>query len=138
MSFLDTLTSPTGLRRVLAFDALSGAAIGVLQLGLTGLLSALLGLPAALLQGSGLAIFGFVALAAWLAMRSVPPRAALTALVLGNFAWVAGCIALAFGAAGEITPMGMAYVLVQALVVLVLAELQWMALRRVRSPALLA
>lgn len=132
MSLLNTLTSATGLRRVLAFDAVSGAGTGALQLGLTGLLSQWLGLSAPLLQGSGLAIFVFVVLAGWLAMQSVPPRAALAALVVGNFAWVAGCLALAFGAAPAVTPLGIVYLMVQAVVVLVLAELQWMALRRTR------
>jgi hypothetical protein len=135
MSLLNTLTSATGLRRVLAFDAVSGAGTGALQLGLTGLLSQWLGLSAPLLQGSGLAIFVFVVLAGWLAMQSVPPRAALAALVVGNFAWVAGCLALVLGGAPAVTPLGIAYLIVQAVVVLVLAELQWMALRRTR-PAL--
>lgn len=133
MSLLNTLTSATGLRRVLAFDAVSGAGTGALQLGLTGILSQWLGLSAPLLQGSGLAIFVFVVLAGWLAMQAAPPRAALAALVVGNFAWVAGCLALAFGAAPAVTPLGIAYLMVQAVVVLVLAELQWMALRRTRQ-----
>ncbi|WP_066269530.1 hypothetical protein [Hydrogenophaga palleronii] len=137
MSLLDTLTSPAGLRRVLAFDAIAGGATGVLHLGLAGPLSGLLGLPAALLQGTGVAIFAFVSLAAWLAMQAAPPRAALTTLALGNFAWVIGCVAVGFGAAPAITPWGMTYALMQAVVVLVLAELQWMAPRRQR-PALLA
>jgi hypothetical protein len=135
MSLLDTLTSPVGLRRVLAFDAASGAGTGALQLGLTGLLSQWLGLSPSLLQATGLAIFAFVALAAWLAVQGAPPRAALGAPVVGNFAWVAGCLVLAFGAAPAVTPLGLAYLLVQAVVVFVLAELQWMALRR-QQPAL--
>jgi len=136
MSLISSLTSPAGLRRVLGFDALSGAATGALQLSLTGLLSSWLGLSAPLLQGSGIAIFAFVAMAAWLAMQATPPRAALAALVVGNFAWVAGCLLLAFGGAPAITPLGTAYLLVQAVVVLVLAELQWMGLRRLRPVAL--
>jgi hypothetical protein len=135
MSLLNTLTSATGLRRVLAFDAISGAGTGALQLGLTGLLSQYLGLSASLLQGSGFAIFVFVALAGWLAMQSAPPRAVLAALVVGNFAWVAACLALLLGGAPAVTSLGVAYLIVQAVVVLVLAELQWMALRRTR-PAL--
>jgi hypothetical protein len=133
MSLLNTLTSATGLRRVLAFDAASGAGTGALQLGLTGLLSQYLGLSTSLLQGTGIAIFVFVVLAGWLAMQAAPPRAALAALVVGNFAWVAGCLALVFGGAPAVTPLGIAYLLVQAVVVLVLAELQWMALRRTRQ-----
>jgi hypothetical protein len=132
MSLIASLTSPIGLRRVLAFDALSGAGTGVLQLGLTGLLSQWLGLSEALLQGSGIAIFAFVALAGWLAMQTQPPRAALATIVVGNFAWVVGCVALAFGGAPGVTGIGVAYLLFQAVVVLVFAELQWMGLRRQR------
>ncbi len=137
MSLVASLTSPAGLRRVLAFDAVSGAATGALQLGLTGLLAQWLGLPGPLLQGSGIAIFAFVLLAGWLAVQAAPPRAALAALAAGNFAWVAGCVVLALGAAPALTPLGVAYLLAQAVVVFVLAELQWMALRRARPrPAL--
>jgi hypothetical protein len=135
MPLIASLTSPSGLRRVLAFDALSGAGTGALQLGLTGHLSQWLGLSEALLQGSGMAIFAFVALAGWLALQAEPPRAALATIVLCNFAWVIGCVALAFGGAPAATGMGVAYLLFQAVVVLVLAELQWMGLRRQR-PAL--
>ncbi|MGE0097652.1 MAG: hypothetical protein AB7S86_04825 [Hydrogenophaga sp.] len=132
MSLIASLTSPAGLRRVLAFDALSGAATGALQLGLTGLLSQWLGISEALLQGAGIAIFAFVALAAWLALQATPPRGALAVLVIGNLAWVAGCLALVFGGAPGVTGLGVGYLLFQAVVVLVLAELQWMGLRRHR------
>ena len=132
MSFIDSLTSPAGLRRVLAFDALSGAATGALQLGLTALLAQWLGLSEGLLQGSGVAIFAFVALAGWLALQAEPPRAALAAIVVGNLAWVLGCVALAFGGAPGVTALGVAYLLFQAAVVFILAELQWMGLRRQR------
>ncbi len=132
MSLIASLTSPAGLRRVFAFDALSGAATGALQLGLTGLLAQWFGLSASLLQGSGIAIFAFVALAGWLALQSAPPRLALGALVIGNFAWAIGCLALAFGGAPGVTGLGVAYLVFQAGVVLILAELQWMGLRRQR------
>lgn len=132
MSLIASLISPAGLRRVLAFDALSGAATGALQLGLTGLLAHWFGLPAALLQGSGIAIFAFVALAGWLALQAAPPRAALVALVAGNFVWAIGCLALAFGGAPGVTGLGVAYLVFQAVVVFALAELQWMGLRRQR------
>lgn len=133
MSLIASLTSPAGLRRVLAFDAISGAGTGALQLGLTGLLSSWLGLSEALLHGSGIAIFAFVALAGWLALQAEPPRAALATIVVCNFAWVIGCVALAFGGAPGVTALGLVYLLFQAAVVLVLAELQWMGLRRQRT-----
>lgn len=136
MSLIASLTSPVGLRRVLWADALSGSGTAVLHLALTGSLSALLGLPGALLSASGVLLLLYVALAGTLALQAAPSRALLGALVLGNFAWVAACLALLFGGLVSPTPLGQSYLVVQAVAVLVLAELQWMALRRQRPAAL--
>lgn len=136
MSLIASLTSPVGLRRVLWADALSGTGTAVLHLALAGTLSGLLGLPAALLSASGILLLLYVALAGTLALQATPSRALLGALVVGNFAWVAACLALLFGGLVLPTPLGQAYLAVQAVAVLVLAELQWMALRRQRPTAL--
>ncbi|WP_137920287.1 hypothetical protein [Hydrogenophaga sp. 2FB] len=135
MSLIQTLTSSTGLRLVLWADALSGSATAVLHLALAGSLSALLGLPTGLLSASGILLLLYVALAGLLALQSTPPRALLGALIVGNFAWVAACLVLLFGGAVSPTPLGQAYLVVQAVAVFVLAELQWMALRRLRPAA---
>jgi hypothetical protein len=45
--------------------------------------------------------------------------------------WSVGAIALLLGAIPEPTAIGKAYLVVQALAVGVLAELQWLAVRRV-------
>lgn len=129
MSFTARLSSPLALRRVLAFDAVSGAATGGLHLLLAPELSAWLGLPEALLQASGVAILAFVALAGWLARQASPPRGPLMTIVLLNLAWAIACLWLAFGGAVDMTSLGLAYVLLQAAAVLVLAELEWMGLR---------
>lgn len=137
MSLIASLTSPAGLRRVLWADALSGSGTAVLHLALAGSLSALLGLPGPLLSASGILLLLYVALAGTLALQATPSRALLGALVIGNFAWVVACLALLFGGWVAPTMLGEAYLVVQAVAVLVLAELQWMALRR-RQPAALA
>lgn len=130
MSLTAQLSSPPVLRRVLAFDAVSGAATGVVHLLLAPMLSTWLGLPEALLQASGVAIFGFVLLAGWLALQTPTPRAPLMAIVLLNGAWALGCVWLSLGSAVNATALGMAYLLVQAGVVLALAELEWMGWRQ--------
>ncbi|HEX5739284.1 MAG TPA: hypothetical protein VFY22_12295 [Hydrogenophaga sp.] len=135
MSVFAYLTSPAGLRRVLWFDAISGVGTGMLQWAGSGPLSRLLGLPEPLLQVSGIGIFAFVALAAWLAMQRTPPRAGLAVIVVGNFAWSIGCLWLSWGGAPGATALGVAYLMVQVVVVAVLAELQWMALRQGRRVA---
>jgi hypothetical protein len=133
MSLTAQLSSPTVQRRVLAFDAISGAGTGVLHLLLASVLATWLGLPAALLQASGVAIFAFVLLAGWLARQAPVPRGPLMVIVLLNVAWAIACVWLAFGDVVEPTPLGVAYLLVQAAVVFVLAELEWMGWRQLRA-----
>jgi hypothetical protein len=129
MSLTAQLSSPAVLRRVLAFDAVSGAGTGALHLLLAPVLSTWLGLPEALLQTSGIAIFAFVLLAGWLARQASPPRGPLMVIVLLNLAWAVACLWLVFGAPVNATPLGVVYLVVQAVVVFVLAELEWMGLR---------
>lgn len=134
MSLIASLTSPAGLRRVLWADAASGTAMGVLHLGAPALLADLLGISPTLLTTSGWLLLPFVVLAGWLALQRQPSRGALTLLIAGNFAWVVASAAVVFGSSLVPGALGMAYVGVQALAVLVLAELQWMALRRLGQP----
>lgn len=134
MSLIASLTSPAGLRRVLWADAASGTGMGVLHLGLPALLADLLGISSALLTASGWLLLPFVVLAGWLALQRQPSRGALTLLIIGNFAWVAASAAVVFGTGLVPGALGMAYVGVQALAVLVLAELQWLGLRRLGEP----
>lgn len=132
MTVFAYLTSPTGLRRVLWFDAISGVGTGALHVAASGPLSQWLGLPEPLLWASGMAIFAFVALAAGLAMQRSPSRAGLAVIVVCNFAWSIGCLWLALGGAPGATVMGVGYLMVQVVVVAALAELQWMGLRQGR------
>lgn len=136
MSLIASLTSPAGLRRVLWADALAGSGSAALHLLFAGPLSSLLGLPGALITGTGIALLIYVALAGSLALQGTPSRPLLSLLVIGNFAWVMGCLALLFGGVVSPTPLGQAYIVVQAVAVLVLAELQWMAMRRTRGTAM--
>jgi hypothetical protein len=127
------LTSPRFLRTVLWADAASAACCAVLQLAGAALLAPLLGLSSTLLLASGLALLPFVAASLWLARRDPHPRAGVQALALANAAWAAGCLALLFtGGAG--TVLGQLYLLVQAVAVAVLAELQWFGVRRAPTP----
>jgi len=133
---MSIFSNPRFLPRVMRADAASCAATGVLQLALAQPLAALLHLPAPLLQGTGAFLVGYAAVAAWLATRN--PRAAFTraavgVIAMGNFGWAVGCIALL--AAGGLAPTGwgIAWVLAQVATVVVLAELQWLGLRRTAS-----
>ena len=129
---MSVFASPRFLPRVMAADAASCAATGALQLVFTGALARLTGLPAPLLLATGVFLLAYAAAAAWMATRDEPPRRLIGLVAAGNFAWAVGCIALLAVAGAAITALGWAWVLAQALTVVVLAELQWMGLRRTR------
>lgn len=122
-------SSPRFLRCVLLADAVSGGATSLLQLTAAAVLSSLLGLPQGLLVASGLLLLAYVAGAAYLAQCDPMPRGPVWALIVANWAWVAGCLALLFGGTPA-TAYGQAYLAIQAAAVAALAELQWIALRR--------
>ncbi|MEJ7688827.1 MAG: hypothetical protein WKG52_18650 [Variovorax sp.] len=132
---MSLFTSPRFLSRVMWADAASCAMTGALQLAATGALAGLTGLSAPLLVGTGAFLLAYAAAAAWIATRAVPPRRFIGLVAAGNLGWAAGCVALLAIAATAITPIGWAWVGAQAVTVVVLAELQWMGLRRSRAAA---
>ena len=90
----------------------------------------LLKLPSPLLQATGWFLLAYAAAVGWIALRTPVARGLVWLLVVGNALWAFACVGLL--ASGAIAPssLGTAWVLVQALTVAVLAELQWTALRR--------
>jgi hypothetical protein len=104
------------------------------QLAFTGALAKLTGLPGPLLLGTGIFLLAYAAAAAWMAGRDVPPRRLIGLVAVGNFGWAVACVALLAIGGAAIAPLGWAWVIAQAVTVLVLAELQWMGLRH-RRPA---
>ena len=128
--------SASNLRRVLWLDAASGLGMGLSHLVLAERLSGWTGIPAAWLQVAALVVFGAASLAGWLASRAEPPAGGVRLLAAGNFAWVAASLWLAFGAGLPLTVLGLGWVLVQALLVLVLAELEWAGARRAQGLAM--
>ncbi len=129
---MSILASPRFLPRVMAADAISCTATGAVQLGLTDTLARLTGLPAVLLTGTGIFLLAYAALAAWMARRPVPPRRLIGLVVAGNLAWAVGGVALLASGLGAQTALGVAWVLAQVVVVVALAQLQWMGLRATR------
>ncbi|MDD2925423.1 hypothetical protein [Rhodoferax sp.] len=127
---LALLSSPHFLRHVLRLDALSCAVCGLLQVLVPGQMSTLLALPVALLTYSGEFLLLYAALVAWIASRVPLPRTLVWLLLAGNLAWALGCVLLLVGTGLSPSTLGTAYVLLQALTVLVMAELQFVGLRR--------
>ena len=125
--------SASTLRRVLWLDAASGIGMGLSHLVLADPLSGWTGIPVAWLQLAAVIVFAAASLAAWLATRASPPAAGVRTLASGNFVWVAASLWLAFGAGLSLTALGLTWVLMQAVVVLVLAELEWAGSRQAQG-----
>ena len=125
--------SASTLRRVLWLDAASGIGMGLSHLALAEPLSGWTGIPVAWLQVAAVIVFGAAALAAWLATRASPAAAGVRILATGNFAWVAASLWLAFGEGLPLTALGLTWVLLQAVTVLVLAEVEWAGSRQARG-----
>ena len=126
--------SPRFLSRVMWADAASCAATGALQVGFTDALARLTGLPGGLLVGTGLFLLAYAAAAAAMARRATPPRTLIALVAVGNFGWAAACAALLASGVFAVTALGMAWVIAQAVTVVLLAEAQWMGLRATRQP----
>lgn len=129
------LASPRFLPRVMALDAASCAATGAVQLAFTDALVRLTGLPAGLLVGTGVFFLVYAAAAAWIARRQPVMRTLIGLVALGNFGWAVACIALLASGVYAVSALGMAWVLAQAVTVVLLGEAQWMGLRATRSPS---
>lgn len=126
----NVMSSPRFLRAVVWFDASTGVVLGALHLLLTASLAEWLGLPTGLLQMTGAMLLGYATLAMAIARSDPMPRGWLWVLIVGNFAWALGSLALLLGSTLTPTLLGQAYLLVHVVSVAVLAELQWMGVRR--------
>jgi len=130
MSSTSMLSSPNFLRNVLRVDALSCIACGVLQMAFPAALARLLNLPEGLIAYTGEFLLVYAAVVAFVSTRKPLPRPVVWTLVAGNIGWALACVLLLAG--GQVSPsaLGVVYVLMQALTVAVLAELQYFGLRR--------
>jgi hypothetical protein len=122
--------STSFVRRLLLTDSLVSGATGALMAVAAPILESWLGLPAALLRFSGIALLPFAGVVGWLALQTSPGRAGVQAIIAANFAWVAASILLLLAGGVNPTALGIAFVIFQAVVVGVLGELQYMGLRR--------
>ena len=130
MSSSSMLSSPNFLRNVLRVDALSCIACGVLQVAFPAAMARLLNLPEGLIAYTGEFLLVYAAVVAFVSTRKPLPRPFIWALVAGNIGWALACVLLLAGAQMSPSAMGVAYVVMQALTVAVLAELQYFGLRR--------
>jgi hypothetical protein len=118
---------------VLWADAISCLVCGILQVALTGPLSSYFGLSENLLMGTGVFLLVYGAVVAFLATRKQVPGAIIGLLIVGNIAWGVLAVATLLGGDARITLLGKGYVTAQALTVLILAQLQYLLIRRARK-----
>lgn len=123
------------LHRALLLDAVATAGTALLLALGAGFLDGPLGLPEPLLRGAGVILVPFVGFVAWAATRTDPPVRAIRAIIGLNAAWVAGSLVLLVSGWVLPTGLGYAFVIGQALVVGLFAELQAVGLRRARIAA---
>lgn len=132
---MSIFASPRFLRNVLFADAASCVASGAVQLLFTPPLVQLMNLPSGLLAETGWFLLAYAAVVGFIAMRDPLPRALIGLLVAGNLGWAAGCVLLLLSGWIAPTLWGQTWVLAQAATVAVLAELQWVGLKRSRPAA---
>ena len=114
------------LRNTLLVDAATCVATGALLALGAAPLSGLLGLPADLLRYAGVSLFPIAAFMVWAALRRQAP--AVWIVILGNAAWVLASVVVLFGFSP--TVLGYVFVIVQAVAVALLAELEYTGLRK--------
>jgi hypothetical protein len=118
------------LRRVLIVDAVVSGATGVAMVALAELFASLLQLPVELVREAGIVLLPFAAFVGFVASRREPARIAVWTIIALNVVWVVDSVALLF--TGWVAPnaLGYVFVIAQAAMVLVLADFEYMGLKR--------
>lgn len=118
------------LRRILAFDAATCLAMGLLCAAGAEILHQWLALPVLVLRVGGIALLACAAFIGWLASRHQPPRALVWLVVAGNVLWALESLISLWSSWLQPNALGTAFVIAQALAVAAIAELEFIALRR--------
>jgi hypothetical protein len=130
MSVMDMIMPSVFLRRALLLDAVCSGAMGLLLAIGAAPLGWWFRLPEALLREAGIFLVVFAAALVWMASRQVLPRMVVLAVITGNALWAIDSVLLLLP--GWIAPnmLGGVFILVQAVIVGALAELEYVGLRR--------
>lgn len=116
------------LKKVLNLDAVTCALMGVALTVAAVPLSTLLALPQSLLFYAGCLLFPIAAFMAVLARQAMPAPAGVWLVILGNAGWVLASFAVLAVAGPNL--LGIGFLIVQALVVALLALVEFNALAR--------
>jgi hypothetical protein len=118
------------LRRALVADASVSLVAGLAMTLGADTLQLLLNLPTSLSMVAGLSLFPWAGFLFWLARKPVVPSAAVWTVIVINAVWILDSAWVSLGGSYQPNALGHAYIAAQALGVLVLAELEYMGLRR--------
>jgi hypothetical protein len=124
------LRQSNSLRRLLLVDAAISGATGILLMAGAGGLHALFGVPPALIRSAGLVLLPFAAMVLYFARSEALSSGRVWTVIVMNVAWVAASFVVLVSGWIDPTALGMAFVVLQALAVAVLAEVQYTTMRR--------
>ena len=137
MTALPHASTPAGpalnlsfLRAALLIDAVASGLTAALLIAGANVLRDWLGLPVTLMREAGLILTAYVGLVAIVATRTAISTRAVWAIIVTNVVWALASFAIL--ETGSVTPttLGAVFVIAQALAVLALGALQYVALRR--------
>ena len=122
----------TFLKRVLVLDAASCLSMGLLLTLGAGALAPMFGIDRQIVGGAGLALIPIGLFILWLGTRQAAAPTFVYLVIAGNIAWSVESVVL-IANADKITPLGIAFVGVQAAAVAGLSLLEWIGVRRDRA-----
>jgi len=123
------------MKKILLADAVISGVTGLVMAFGAAPLAQLLGIPEAVLRYAGWSLVPFAIVVGALSRQADPARAHVAAVVAANAAWVAASAAVLVLRVFDPTSLGYAFVIGQAAVVAVLAEVQYAGLRRATTAA---
>lgn len=118
------------LRIALIADAVATAATGFLLVSFASGLESLLNISGTLQRYAGLGLLPYALVVAYLGSRLWLSPAAVWAVIAGNVLWAIDSILLLFTGWIAPTPLGSAFVITQAVIVALFAQMQYVGLRR--------
>lgn len=124
------LNQPNFLRSILTLDAVTCVATGTLMAVAATRLSSLMLIPANVLWIAGMSLFPIAVFIAVVAARLPRSLTGIWLVIGGNAAWVIGSLALLVDGGFSPNALGTAFIVVQAVAVAILAELEFMGLRQ--------
>ena len=122
----------TFLKRVLVLDAASCLSMGLLLTLGADTLAPMFGIDRQIVGGAGLALIPIGLFILWLGTRQAAAPAFVYLVIAGDIAWSVESVVL-IANADKITPLGIAFVGVQAAAVAGLSLLEWIGVRRTRA-----